>query len=236
MPYIITLILMLAAYVTVIFLMKYMRNTKLTNGVFVGVIFGLYLLLSLTVYLDVGFYDWNFQNTLPIANVSPLMFSTVPLVLILPKKYKPHYMLLISLLSVGMFLSGALGCLYYAIIHYKFHLHFVYDFVAHLAMSLLGVYFIKSKQVQLNVRNALISSSLIFGAAITMLIVNLIFDTTFFGLSLYGKHTIYNTVLVEESWLSAVIYFVGLSSVLLLGYVYSHLVAHKPQNLSAQQK
>lgn len=58
-----------------------------------------------------------------------------------------------------------------------------------------------------------------------MLIVNLIFDTTYFGLSLYGKHTIYNTVLVEESWLSAVIYCVGLGSVLWLGYIYSLLMA-----------
>ena len=50
-----------------------------------------------------------------------------------------------------------------------------------------------------------------------MLVLNLIFDTSFFGLSLRGKHNIYNNVLTNNSYLSAALYFFGLICVLLMG-------------------
>ena len=221
MPYILTLIILTALYVIFIRLMKYMNNITLTNVVFVLVIFVHYLMLSITVYDDVGFFDWNFQNTLPVANVSPFMFTCVPLSLILPKGVRRYFLLLISLLSIGMFLSGALGCIYNAVIGYKFHIHFVWDYVSHFAMSLFGVYVIKSKQVTLSLKNVIVSSSLIFGTATLMLILNLIFDTSFFGLSLNGKHNIYNVVLVDSSFISALLYYLGLLMTVILGYIYS---------------
>lgn len=227
MSYIICLFAFILAYSAVIYLMKYMRSVKLTNLIFVGLVFIPYVMLSLTVFLDVGFYDWNYQNTLPVANVSPFMFTSVLLVLILPKAVKKHFLLLISLLSVGMFLSSALGCIYNAVINYKFHIHFTYDYVSHFALSLLGIYAVRTKQVTLNIKNALISSSMIFGAAGVMLVLNVFFDTAFFGLSLNGKHNIYNNVLVDNSYVSALLYFLGLGLVLLLGYAYSSIFAKK---------
>ena len=223
MGYIIALLVMCALYVLFIFLMKYMKNVNLTNALLIGAVFIPYLMVSITVYRDVGFFDWNFQNTLPVANVSPFMFTLTPIAFLLPKTVKKHFMLLISLLSVGMLLSGVFGCIYNAARHYKFHIHFIYDYIAHFALSLLGVYLVKSKQVTVSRRSTLISSSIIVGAATVMLILNVIFDTAFFGLSLNGKHNIYNNVLVEDSYLSALIYYVGLCLVLLLGFAYSKL-------------
>ena len=227
MLYILALILMLLIYAVLFYLMKYMKRTALANAIFVAFIFIPYVMLSLTVYLDVGFYDWNFQNTLPVANVSPFMFVLIPLTFLLPRVIRRHFLLLISLLSVGMFLSSVLGCCYNAIIGYKFHIHFTYDYVSHFAASLLGVYLIRSRQVTLTLRNTLISSSIIIGAAGVMLILNLILDTAFFGLSLKGDHSIYNTVLTESSALSAILYFTGLAAVLTLGYVYMRIVSRK---------
>jgi multisubunit Na+/H+ antiporter MnhG subunit len=89
------------------------------------------------------------------------------------------------------------------------------------------VYLIKSGQVELNKKNALVSGAIIVGVAIFMLVLNVIFDTAFFGLSLNGKHSIYNVVLVESSYLSAVLYFLGLFGVLSMGYIYSRLIARK---------
>ena len=135
MLYILTLILLLCFYVCGIILMPRMRSAGLWNLVFALPVFVLYLSLVLTVYLDVGFYDWNFKNTLPVANVSPFMFTLVPLILVSPRKIQKHLYLLVSLLSVGMLLSAAFGCLYNAIINYKFHIHFVYDYLAHVLLS-----------------------------------------------------------------------------------------------------
>ena len=130
MLYIISIILLTILYVGVLFCMKYMRHTKLWNTLFTLSIFALYLNVVLKVYFDVGFYDWNFQNTLPVANVSPFMFTSVLLMHLFPSKIKKHLYLLISLLSVGMFLSTVFGCVYNAAINYKFHLHFLCDYLA----------------------------------------------------------------------------------------------------------
>ena len=53
-----------------------------------------------------------------------------------------------------------------------------------------------------------------------MLVLNVAFDKAFFGLSLNGKHNIYNVVLTDSSYLSAALYFIGLCGVLLMGYYY----------------
>ena len=225
--YILALVVFAAIYVAVIFLMRFMRNTTLTNAIFVLAVVIPYIALVVTVYRDAGFYDWNFQNVLPVANVSPFMFTCVPLALLLPKRVRKHFLLLISLLSVGMLLSGVFGCIYNAARNYKFHLHFTYDYAAHFALSLFGVYLVKSRQVTLSIKNALISSSLIFGTAAVMTVLNVIFDTSFFGLSLNGKHNIYAVVLTESSYLSALLYFLGLGVVLTLGYLYCRIFSSK---------
>ena len=123
--YILALLLLCIAYVACLFLMKHMRNFKLFNFLFGCFVYIPYVMLCIIVYTDVGFHDWNFQNTLPVSNVSPFMFSILPLLLILPKRLKKHLFLLISLLSVGMFLSTVLGCIYNASIGYKFHFQFL---------------------------------------------------------------------------------------------------------------
>ena len=57
-----------------------------------------------------------------------------------------------------------------------------------------------------------------------MLVLNLIFKTAFFGLSLYGEHNIYNNRIFESGIVSALAYFWGLSFVLLAGYFYQKVL------------
>ena len=121
-------------------------------------------------------------------------------------------------------LSVVFGCLFHAWRNYAFHHHFLLDYISHLSLSLLGVYLVRSGRVELKPRDAVISGGLIYGVAFVMLTLNLIFDTSFFGLSLNGKHSIYNAVLTESSYLSALLYFIGLGAVLLLGYGFCRVV------------
>ena len=218
--YILALCILIVCSIVVIALMPKFTNKKITNFFFFIITYISYLSLALIVYLDVGFDDWNFQNVLPTANVSPFMFFIIPIYFILPTKLKEYFLLLIALLSVGMFLSPCVNCIHFESISYAFHFHFILDYIAHFSLFLWGIYVIKSQQVRLNIKNALVSTSCIVGVAIIMLILNVIFDTAFFGLSLTGKHTIYNQVLVSNSYLSALIYFTGLIIVLILGYVF----------------
>ena len=224
MLYISALLAMIAVCVVVILCMDRFKKVRLTNCIFFFVTFFCYLALVLIVYSDVGAEDWNFRNTLPLANVSPFMFFSTLLYFVLPDRGKPYYLRLLSLLSVGMFLSPTLGCVHNAVIHYAFHPHFLLDYVAHFSLFLWGVYAVRSGQVTLGKKESLISGSFIVGVAVMMMILNVIFDAAFFGLSLNGKHNIYNQVLVANSYLSALIYFAGLVAVLFAGYFFSKLI------------
>lgn len=206
--------------VLMIYLFKYFKKKPLTNIIFVSIITPCYIALVVRIYFSVGFNDWNFTNALPIANVSPFMFFILPLFFALPKVPRKYFGILIALLCVGMFISPTASCIRYFSINYKFHAHFLLDLVSHYGLFLWGIYLVHSKQVELNVRDSLIGGSIIVAVALTMLIINAIFRTGYFGLHLYGKHNIYNVVLVDNSFLSALIYFTGLISALILGFFF----------------
>ena len=229
MGYIFTLCALLAGYGTVIYLMQYFKNTKLTNYIFCAVVTACYATLAVIVYKDVGWYDWNFQNVLPCANVSPFMFTLAPLTFLFRGKARECLWRLISLLSVGMLFSSVLGCINLTIIHYAFHFHFLLDYIAHITLSLFGVYLVKSGQIDLDFKKCLKSGAIIVGVATCMVVLNLIFDTSFFGLSLRGKHNIYNNVLVDSSYLSALLYYVGLTAVLAFGYAFGKCFERKKE-------
>ena len=224
MGYIIGLILILATYVCAVTFIGRLRRVALWNLILMITVVSFYLASVTTIYKSVGFHDWNFQNTLPTANVSPFMFTLAPLTYLFPKSIRKHLYLLITLLSVGMILSPVFNCIYNYSINYAFHIHFFYDYIAHTALSLWGVYMLRSEQVELTVKNTIVSSSIIVGVATVMMALNVILDKTFFGLSLNGKHSIYNIVLTDNSYLSAIIYFAGLCGVLAMGYGYSYLI------------
>ena len=78
MFYILLLAIFIIVSVIICSIMHKLKNINLCNIVFAITIFGFYLATVLYVYFDVGFYDWNFQNLLPTANVSPFMFFIVP--------------------------------------------------------------------------------------------------------------------------------------------------------------
>ena len=225
MLYFITFLVLLALYVGGILLSKRLAgHSKIVNQVFVILIFLCYLYTVIYMYNDVGISDWNFLNTLPTANVSPFMFCLVIVFWILPKKVRPSLFMLVSLLSLGMLVAGLGGCFVYIARDYKFHWTIALDCTAHVLISLWGIYLIKSGQMELNVKKASQNGIIIVCVALGMLIHNLAFDTAFFGLSLNGKHSIYNIVITNNSIVSAFVYFVGLFLVLKLGYAYQKIL------------
>ena len=91
LAYIYALLLLCASYALVFYLMKHFHSLRAMEFVFVGLVFIPYVCLSLVVLRDVGFNDWNYRNTLPVANVSPFMFALMPIVFVLPQRVKKHF-------------------------------------------------------------------------------------------------------------------------------------------------
>ena len=220
MYYLIALFGVLAVYAAGVYFVPRMPKSKWVVAVFVALVFLPYIYCSLSILRSAGVDDWNFKNTLPTANVSPFTFFLCPLCLVLPKRIGKYFMTTIALLSVGMLLSGSVTCIFNYMRDYTFYLTFFLDVFEHLTLSLFGVYLVYSDKASLEKKDVLIGGGLIVGVAAAMLIVNLIFHTSFFGLSLYGEHNIYNAVLCESGIISAALYFAGLIGVLTLGYLY----------------
>ena len=220
MIYIKLIAILLLIYVAVIYLMERIKNRKAANLIFFLVTYFFYIIYLLKVMSNVGYDNYYFYESLATANISPFMFSIMPLIFFSRGRLQKYLYLLVSLLSVGMLLSPVLNAVTYAIKDTTFGIIFAWDYIAHLSLSLWGIYLVKSGQVKLNIRDSLISSFIIFGVCDLMIVLNLIFDTSFFGLSLTGKHHIYYNVITENSHLSAIIFFGGLCFVLLGGYLF----------------
>ena len=79
--YILTLIVFCFLFALSIYLMKYIRNFQLFNLIFIALVYIPYVYMCVYVYkTDTDPARWNFLNMLPVANVSPFMFSIMPIV------------------------------------------------------------------------------------------------------------------------------------------------------------
>ena len=224
--YLVAFAILLAAYaVGLVLLFRRPAPLRHADLCFAAFVHLAYLLGAVLILLDVGFHDWNFQNALPTANISPLTFFTLPLMLLLRGRARTAYLTMISLLSFGMVAAGMLTLIGNALRDYALHFTILLDSVNHAVLSLFGIYLVKSGQVRLARRDCIAAVSAVFGAAVLALLLNLIFHTAFFGLSLYGEHNIYNNVLTESGILSALLYFLGLAAVLLAGFLYCRILA-----------
>ena len=230
MEYVLTIAILLIAYVSVILLMGRIKNTRIANLVFFAGVFGCYVIYTLQVLFLSGYNSIYFHGVIATANISPFMFSIMPIIYFSRGKLRKHLFILISLLSVGMLLSPTLNALTYAVKGYPFTFYAAWDYIAHLLLSLWGIYIVRSRQVKINVRDAILSALIIIGVAIFMLLMNLIHGTSFFGLALDGNHNIYHNVIVDNSYISALIYFTGLIAVLIAGFFYSKLFYREKHN------
>ena len=123
MYYLLTSIILLVVYIILIILMSKVKKNKILNIIFPIIIFMCYIHSVYSIYKSVGFNDWNFQNTLPTANVSPFMFTLVFLNLLFPHQFKKYIYTLVSYLSFGMVVAGLITMIYNYIRDYNYYLN-----------------------------------------------------------------------------------------------------------------
>ena len=225
--YAITLGIMMAMYPLGIWATGKIKRQRLFTMLFPFITLLLYGACVLKIGLNAGIHDWNFHNALPTANVSPFTYCLTAVIFLFPKNVRGYLYGLVAMLSLGLLGAGMINCIFNIARHYKFHWEMGLDSLLHGAISLFGVYLVRSGQTNLRMKNCLISGAILYGVALVMMILNVILHTSFFGLSIYGEHNIYNVVVCENGYLSAVLYFVGLGVVLTLGTFFQKLINAK---------
>ena len=222
--YIISLIVLnIILFVGVIIILKKpLHHIMQFDTIFVSAIFLLYSATFFIQLFTFGADDKLFLNTLPITNISPFVFFTLPLCLI-NKKLAHCIFCIVPLLSVGIICSVEIS--HFRFIHddIAFSIALSLDGLAHVLYALFGIYLVVSRQIMLNVKNFCLGCGIMMGIVASMLTLNLIFHTSFFGLNMYGKHNIYEIILCNNSIISATIYLTGLLVFLLLGYLFQLL-------------
>ena len=231
MFYLIWAFVFLIVYIIAIFLMKYMKNNSYINKIIPCFMFLAIIVESVYYFILDGSSSYNFRNTLPVANVSPFMFINGIIIIFFPNKIKKYGNTLICLLSLGMFIAGIGLLLNTHFCKIEPHWNFLLNAFNHILFSLFGIYLYKTNQVHQEKKKIVYSASIIVVVALFMLVLNAFFQTSYFGLSLYGNHNIYNLVLCQDSILSAIIYFIGLSLVLISGWKYSKIINKKNENV-----
>ncbi len=218
--YIIALLIGVAYFAVVLALiLKYAKKSdvRYCNFLFSVVIFGFYLLDFIDSAIELG--GMNIINVFPWSNVSPFTFTLSLLMIIFPQRLKRHFSFLFGLLSLGMtiaaFYTVGSGIVMGSVFFFPFSF---FDCMAHFSVCLYGIYTVASGQKKVTVKGSIGSASIIYLAAIGAIVANVFLGTSCFGLSFDETHNIYHVLIIPNAYLSAVVYFIGLTGVILVGY------------------
>lgn len=186
-----------------------------------------YLLYIYISYKQLGFKDYYFIYCLPPSNISPFMFTLSIFTLFLPKKINKFIFLVYSNLIVGMLFSPILSDVYWISQNNIYHILRTLDSFSHVMLSLFGIYLVLTKQVEVTKKSFFISLILMYSLVLVMIILNIIFNTEFFGLAFNGHHHIYQIVLTSSPILNIIYYICGLFLVLLASYSVENIISKK---------
>ncbi|MGI6377927.1 MAG: hypothetical protein ACOX0I_02535 [Bacilli bacterium] len=175
------------------------------------------------VFSLINFYRkdswWNFNNVLPTSNISSLMFTMVFVVLFLPKIIKKHFYLLMTMLSFTMIVAGIGSPIWYMFFD-RYYPFFSIEWITHFTMAFFGIYLLLTKRIEITVKNCLKALMIIYMIVAIMIVLNIIFGTSFFGLAFNGEHHIYRHIIIPNPYLSALVYITGVTFFLVTGYFF----------------
>ncbi|MBP5404350.1 MAG: hypothetical protein J6Y74_00115 [Clostridia bacterium] len=219
--YVLAVLISIVLYALGLVFMKYLvKYRKFSDVDFPFGIFVLYFIELVLLLVEAGVEHWNDLTLLPLGNIGPFMFFTLPFLFLLPKRIRKYYLTLVVLLSPAMLIYGLFDGILLVISGRQAYATYVIDIFAHTLFAVYGVYLVRSGQVDFEVKRSLISGSIILAVALLMLVLNAIFRTSFFGLSLYGEHNIYGIILLKSAALSVILYFLIVSVALVVGYFF----------------
>jgi len=224
--YIAAVLFSIVLYAAGLLFMKYLvQFRKFCDIDFPALIFILYFIEIVLLLVDVKIEDWSYLTLLPLGNVGPFMFFTLPFYFLLPKKVRKYVLTLVALLSPAMLLYGIMRGVTLVVAGTKAYASYVLDIICHVVFAVYGVYLVRSEQVDIDIKRSLIAGAILFGVSILMLILNAIFRTSFFGLSVYGEHNLYNIIYIKSAVLSIFVFFIAFAALLTIGYFFQKYLA-----------
>ena len=221
MHIIVMLLAITPVFFTALFLMCFyrdrLRHHPMIHHLFIGV-------------CAVFFYCWNYaayelrwleEGFMTLQNISPFICTIILLTPFMKEKIRDFTYAAIALLSFGMFVALFVSpeVEYVVNFHQSAKLIHVTEAACHCVMGLYGFYLVLSGRVQVcakTYRRSLIFTYSVIGYG---LFLNYFFHRSFFGMNMYGDHSIYFMDLFGSFEVTLLAYLFGVFFTLTAGYL-----------------
>lgn len=200
---------------TLICLYRENINVKFFNGVFIVLDVVFYFVWNLGMY-EYGWLEDGFET---LGNISPLMFTIIPLTCFMKGKVKDYAYSAIAFLWVGMFVALFVSPEYSYIVSYNTDASVVYtgEALCHMLASLFGIYLILTEQVKIDLSTLLKGAAFLYSIILFGVFLNYFFHKRHFGMDPYGDYSIYMIDIFGTFEATFIAYLLGVFVVLTIG-------------------
>lgn len=189
-------------------------NIKFFNGLFIVVDIILFFLWNFAC-AEKG---WLKDGFMTLENISPFVFTVIPLSIFMNKKAKEYAFSTIAFLHLGLFLATLISPEYEVVFGFKTEATFTYatEAMCHVLSALFGIYLMLTGQVKPDFSHWVKSIVFMLGWITFGIILNLTLDTRCFGLN-PNNYSIYMLDIFGTFEATVFAYYFGVILVLTFG-------------------
>ncbi len=197
-------------------------SPRIGNFIFIAADVVFYFLWTYAYYL-IGWLDKGF---ITLDNISPLMFTVMPLTYIVKDKVRNAAFCALAFLNAGMFVAMLFSPEFAYLFSYRDEASFVYtcEALCHGTCSLFGIYLILTRQVRITFKNWLRSIVFMLSVISFGVFLNIVFHMSFFGMDPYNGASIYMFDLFGSFPITLCAYYLGVVAVLTIGLEVGYLL------------
>lgn len=231
MLFIVTVVFLLALFLMCIF------RPRLKNPIINPL-----LLFATAVFLFAWTYATYLHNGLKgfltFDNISPYICTIIPLTAFMNKRTRDFVRPAIAFLGFGMFLAMFISPEFEYLFNYHQNTKLIHvsEAACHLIMGLYGFYLILSDKVKLTIANLAKALTFIYISIGFMVFLNFVFHRSYFGMNMYGDHSIYFLRIFDTFETTLIAYLLGVYVTMMLGFLMGVLLERfsRPLDVNAE--
>ncbi len=171
-------------------------------------------------------YGWLADGFMTLENISPLMFTLIPLTYFMKDGVKDYCFSAIAFLSFGMFCAMMISPEHAYLFNFNEEASFLYtsEAACHMLCAVFGIYLVMSNQVKPNFTQWIKSIVFMYSIISFGVVLNFVFHKKFFGMDPYGDYSIYFLDIFGSFTTTLIAYYLGVMVVLTLGMQMCYLM------------
>lgn len=190
---------------------------------------GFLILISALYFLDIiasipYCEGENLNNLTPLSNISPLMFALSFVCLFLNDKMRTKIFEIMVIFNFVMIIASLFYPIYGMITAINYFDFSLLDSLNHVAYFLFVYYLLKSGKIATYMPSFWKSVGYVYSIIAFAVILNIVFETSFFGLCFNENYRIYSFKIIPNMFANNALYLVGLFLVMLIGYFLTKLI------------